>query len=360
MGGRKLAVAAGAAIVVLGMMPRAATADVAQVRAAAEDLGAAQFGVRDDGGVSMDALEVLQVAPGRYVGVSHAPLDGHFRTRIASSSDLRTWHFEATLGIDGAMPSIAAAPGGGYVVADEVGSTLRVLPPIGLPAALTSSTRLWMLQNSQLRFRFSPSLDALLSGRYARIRTVPRRLSPTDEGTPSIAVLRDGPGIAGLRVETGLHAFEDLDADGAPDADRQATGTLRGFRAWSARARPDLDAPFLAATSFHVPFTAPPRANIGDRDGVTLPDGTSAVIAEAQYTPQDFGSWRLFLQSGPGAPAVPLEPRTPGGSRALGNPSLTSVTLPDGRPALVFTAYVFGEGAAPGEAGEVVHVLPLA
>lgn len=360
MGARKLVLAAWVAGTVLAGTPSTAAADIAQVRAAAEDLSAAQFAVRDDTGVSLDALEVLQVAPGRYVGVSHAYIDGHFQARVASSTDLRSWRFEAVLGKDGGMPAIAAAPGGGYVVADEVGSTLRLLPPIALPEALTGPTRLWMLQKSQLRFRYYATLDALLAGRYTRSRTVPRRLSPTNEGTPSISVLRDGPGLAGLRVETGLHYFKDLDGNGTPDADRQATGTLRGLRTWTVRARPDLDAPFLTATAFHAPFTAAPRANVGDRDAVTLPDGTSAVIAEAQYLPQDFGAWRLFLQAAPGAPAIPLELHTPGTSRAAGNPSLTSVTLPDGRPGLVFTAFLFGEGAAPGEAGEVVHVVPLA
>lgn len=327
------------------------------VAAATEDLSSASFGVRDTAGTSLDGLDVLQVGPSRYVGVHHALVGGHFEVRLVSSSDLRTWRPEAVLARDGSQPSIAAVPGGGFVVADEHGSTLRLAPPIVLPESLTGPTRLWLLQKSQLRFRFYPTLDALLAGRFRRSYVAPRRLSRTNEGTPSIAVTRTGPGDAGVRVDVGLHIFADLDGDGLPDADRQATGTMSGFRRWTATARPDLDAGVLAPAGIHPPFTAPPAGSIGDRDDVALPGGGSATIIEAQYVRGDFSSWRLFLRAPGVGPATPLVPVTPGGSSSFGNPSLTDVTLPDGRPALVFTAFVFG--GAPGEGGELVHVTPL-
>jgi len=47
--------------------------------------------------------------------------------------------------------------------------------------------------------------------------------------------------------------------------------------------------------------------------------------------------------------------RTHGGSAAFANPSITAVTSPSGRPAVVLTMFVPGEGAAPGEAGELIY-----
>lgn len=213
--------------------------------------------------------------------------------------------------------------------------------------------------DTQLRFRYYGSLSALMAGKADKTYTAPRRLSPTNEGTPSITVYRDKPGLRGLRVETGLHYFKDITGDGAPDVDRQATGTMTGFRGWKASARADLDRLFLNATAFHGAFTAPVGGSIGDRDEVTLPDGTDAVIAEAQYAPHDFGTWRLFLRDPQGGPITPLTPATPGRSPSLGNPALSVVTLADTRKVLVFTAFIFGEGAGAGEAGTVINVLPL-
>ncbi|MCW3039375.1 MAG: hypothetical protein JWM31_1280 [Solirubrobacterales bacterium] len=358
MTGRGAVLAAlAAAALTAGAVPAARADDAGPVLAAVQDLGGATFGARDQSGAPLDGLDVLQVGPARYVGVHHALVGGHFETHLVSSSDLRTWRREAVLAQDASQPAIAPVPDGGFVVADERGSTLRLLPPIVLPESITGPTRLWLLQKSQLRFRFYPTLDALLSGKATRTFVAPRRLSRTNEGTPSIVVTRSGPGVAGLTVSTGLHVFEDLDGDGLPDADRQATGVLRGFRTWTATRRPDLDAPLLTATSFHAPFTAPVAGSIGDRDDVTLPDGRVTTITEAQYVRGDFSSWRLFLRGADGAAPTLLNPVTPGGSTSFGNPSLTSVTLPDGRPALVFTAFVFG--GAPGEGGPLIHVQPL-
>jgi hypothetical protein len=361
MGARKLGLSGFAvAVLALGGSAPAARADATQARAAAENLATASFGVRDDQDVALDALEVLQVGPSRYVGVSHAYVGDRYQVRLSTSSDLSMWHFERTLAQDGSMPAIAAAPGGGFVVSDERGSTLRVLPPIVLPASVTGPTNLWVLQKSQLRFRFYPSLTALLAGAPDKTFIAPRRLSRTNEGTPSINVFRDGPGVGGLRVETGLHYFKDLTGDGLPDADRQATGTMRGFRRWNVVARPDLDRLFLGQTTFHPGFTAPVAGNIGDRDDVVLPDGESLTVAEGQYDPGNVGSWRLFLRRTDGGPVVPLLPASPGGSRSFGNAALTLITLPDGRPGLLFTAFIFGCDSGPGEAGTVVNVLPLA
>jgi hypothetical protein len=336
-----------------------ARADLATVRAAAEDLSGATFAAHDTAGTSLDALDVAQAGPATYLGVHHTLAGGRFEVRLVRSSDLTRWEPVRTLVQDGAMPAIAAVPGGGWIVADERGSTLGVLPTLQLPPEIAGPTRLWMLQKTQLRFRFYASTERLLAGRPSQRFVAPRRLSVTNEGTPSIAVTRTGPGVAGIHLEVGLHFFAALTGDGVPDADRQATGTLDGMRRWLVAARPDLDAQVLHPAALHPGFTAPPTGSVGDRDDVTLPDGTTATLTEAQYRVHQFGTWRLWLRDPAGGPASPLVPRTPGGSSAIGNPSMTALTLPDGRPALVFTAFVFGEGAAPGEAGEVVSVRPL-
>jgi hypothetical protein len=44
-----------------------------------------------------------------------------------------------------------------------------------------------------------------------------------------------------------------------------------------------------------------------------------------------------------------------GGSTAFANPTLTTITAPSGRHAVVATMFISTEGAAPGEAGELIY-----
>jgi photosystem II stability/assembly factor-like uncharacterized protein len=50
---------------------------------------------------------------------------------------------------------------------------------------------------------------------------------------------------------------------------------------------------------------------------------------------------------------------THGGSTAFANPTATMLRDPEGRDALMATLFVPMEGAAPGEAGSLLYLVPL-
>jgi hypothetical protein len=311
-----------------------------------------RYGARDDRGAPLEGLKAAQVGD-RTVGVYHAPNGaGRFDTFVATSRDLLHWTRRALLDQEASQPTILALPGGSVLVAYEKVAELDVLRRPLLPglAPLDSSP-----DRIRVRFRYYRSVDELLEGRHARQFTAPRRLSPTAEGTPHIigATLRRGL-ISRSRIEVGLHAFQDVDRDGRPDADRRATAVLTDFRRWESRAAPELDAPFMTAGVRHAGFAAPPSGNIGDRDQIVL-DGVRLQLHEAQYVAGDFGTWRPFLLDPRTSFARPLNIATHGGSTAFGNPTVSAVTAPSGRPALLMTMYVFSEGAAPGESGSLLY-----
>jgi hypothetical protein len=84
-------------------------------------------------------------------------------------------------------------------------------------------------------------------------------------------------------------------------------------------------------------------------------DGARLNLHEAQYRPHEFGTWRPFVLD-PAAPEPePLVIRTHAGSTAFGNPTVTELRSPAGRAALLFTMFVFSEGAAQGEQGPLIY-----
>ena len=46
---------------------------------------------------------------------------------------------------------------------------------------------------------------------------------------------------------------------------------------------------------------------------------------------------------------------TDGGSTAFANPTVTALTAPNGQLAILVTLFVPGQGAAPGESGELIY-----
>src|SRR4029453_12821970 len=88
----------------------------------------------------------------------------------------------------------------------------------------------------QVRVRYWTTLDAVLAGRPAREVLAPRTLSACNEGTPSVRPIRPFTDLDSSWVELGFHYHRDCRVD------RQALGTLTGFRAWSAARYPELDA----------------------------------------------------------------------------------------------------------------------
>jgi hypothetical protein len=271
-----------------------------------------RYDARDDTGRTMDAAQIVQPPSGPYLAVYHTALDdGRFHAAIATSTDLRTWHRRHDFGPGTSQPSLAAAEdsGGDWVLAYEKDP------------------------DNHLELRSYSGLTALLTGRPERAFDAPRTLSHCAEGTPDITAAR------GRTVELTGHYRARCDTD------RQLTAVLHGFRAW--RTRPDqrLD---------HAVRACGPRGNIGDRTSLRLA-GRDLVLIEGQLRPDDFESWRLYGYDPRLGRAEPVALRTHRGSHAFANPSATTITTPDGRRALLVSVFVPREGAAPGEAGELLY-----
>jgi len=278
------------------------------------------YDARDDTGRTMDAAQIVQSPSGPYLAVYHTALDdGRFHAAIATSTDLRTWHRRHDFGPGTSQPSLAAEDSG----AEDSGA---------------EGSGDWVLAyekdpDNHLELRSYPGLAALLAGRRERAFDAPRTLSRCAEGTPNIASAH------GTTVELTGHYRAHCDTD------RQLTAVLHGFRAW--RTRPDqrLD---------HAVRACGPRGNIGDRTFLRLA-GQDLVLIEGQLRPDDFGSWRLYGYDPRLGRAEPVALRTHRGSHAFANPSVTTITAPDGRRALLVSVFVPREGAAPGEAGELIY-----
>jgi hypothetical protein len=319
-----------------------------------------RYGAKDNRGAPLEGLKVVQV-DGRNIGVYHSPGGGRFNVHVATSDDLTSWKRRETIDEDASQATIAVLPGGSLLVAYEKTTLVGLLPRPPAPLADLLHNPLKILDHPlnriSLRFRYYRSADDLLDGRAAREFTATRLLSPTAEGTPSItnATLRGGL-ISRSRIEVGLHYF--ANAPGQPEVDRRATGVLTNFRSWEERARPDLDAEILGVKVRHNGFTMSPAGSIGDRDQIIF-GGVRLELQEAQYLPNNFGSWRTFLVDTRGRAPTPLQIKTDGGSRSFGNPSVTELTAPSGRRALFMSVYVFAEGAAKGEAGPLIYYREL-
>jgi hypothetical protein len=295
------------------------------------------FRVLDSLGSSMDALDVIAnpVDPGAYLGVYHMNLGhGRFALRLASSRDLRRWSKIADLAADGgSMGTLRAVPGGGFLLAYEA---QRATQPSGKAAT-----------NVRLRFYRDP--EALLRGRATEEKTLPRRLSPSNEGTPNFRALTWRGSLAESHITLGFHY---LDHGPKLPVDRQATGTLDGG-AWAVTREAGIDRA-LSHMGFH--------GNHGGRRQFSFPKGAKTWrIYEAQKLVNVTGSWRVLLYDIGGRRLKLLGVRTAGGSRSFANPCVAVLPSPhpSGGSALVVTMFIFGSGAGSGESGALVYYQDL-
>jgi hypothetical protein len=284
---------------------------------------ALRYDAHDSAGNRMDTAKVITSPTGGYLAVYH---DGEV-CHLAASTNLMEWTHRAVVDEPATQPTIAATGDGGLLTAAEFNDG----------------------HGGRLRIRHWTSLDALLAGRPAREFLAPRTLSACNEGTPSIRRVSLDAGLDSSWIELGFHYHRDCRVD------RQALGTLAGFRAWSAARHPELDAAIeraAAAVGEQV------RGNIGDRDHLRYL-GRGYDLVEAQGRRGDFASWRVYLYDRAAGTAERLEVVTHGGSTAFANPTATMLRDPEGRDALMVTLFVPMEGATPGEAGSLLYLVPL-
>ncbi|MFC4034808.1 hypothetical protein ACFO3J_25560 [Streptomyces polygonati] len=323
LGALLAAVAAVLAVLVPGP-PAAATAapsdgSRAELRGLIENVtlaDARRYQATDSAGRTMDAAKIIQDAPGHYLAVYHTLLgDGRFHAALATSTDLMNWTFAHDLGAGSSQPTIARTSDGGYVLAWEQDP------------------------GNHIAVRYYAGLAALLAGDAARSFDTTRTLSSCAEGTPNIYSVRLHPDIDHSTIDIGGH----YDAD--CDVDRQMRGTLTDFSSWSATKQPGVDNSLL-----HWGVAG----NIGDRDAITF-QGRPFGVIEGQYSKGDFGSWRTFVYDYSTGNADPTTIRTDRGSTAFANPSITAIRTPDGRNAVLVSLFIPSQGAAAGEAGQLIY-----
>jgi hypothetical protein len=282
-----------------------------------------RYDAHDSAGNRMDTAKVIASPAGGYLAVYH----DHETCHLATSTDLMSWTHRAVIDEPATQATVASTGDGGLLTAVEFNDG----------------------HGGQVRARYWPTLDALLGGRPAREFLAPRTLSACNEGTPSVRRIGPGTDLDSSWIELGFHYHRDCRVD------RQALGTLTGFRAWTAARHPELDAAVeraAAAVGEQV------RGNIGDRDHLRYL-GRDYDLIEAQGRRGDFATWRTYLHDRATGTAERLEVMTHGGSTAFANPTATMLRDPAGRDALMVTLFLPVEGAAPGEAGSLLYVVPI-
>jgi hypothetical protein len=270
----------------------------------------------------MDTAKVIASPAGGYLAVYHSGQVCH----LATSTDLMEWTHRAVIDEPATQPTIASTPDGGLLTAAELNDG----------------------HGGRLRIRYWASMAALLEGRPAREFLAARTLSACNEGTPSIRRITFDPDVDASRIEVGFHYHRDCQVD------RQARGTLTGFREWTPATDPELDAAVQRAAAA---AGEPIGGNIGDRDHLRYMNKDYDFV-EAQGRKSDFGSWRVYLYDRPARTAQRLDIVTHGGSTAFANPTATTLRDPAGRDAVMVTLFLPVDGAAPGEAGSLLYHAP--
>jgi hypothetical protein len=286
----------------------------------------------------MDALDPIEDPAGGYLGVYHTPFGSpagataaKFRISLAHSDDLIHWSPIRVLDRSGAaMPTLRQVPGThGYLLAYQKAQTQT---------------------QTQLRVRYYPSLGALLAGNFSAQRDLPRLFSPYSNGTPNVLSVVWHGSILRSVIKLGFH-YNDSPR-GLPGPDREALGTLRGFRQWTAHTDPSVDE-LLLHDGFH--------GSHGDRRQFSF-DGHRWRIYEAQTSLGNYATWHIVLLDPASGHTYPLTIATDQGafSTSFGNPTAQVERAPTGTgQVLVVTMFVFRTGKAETNTGELIYYQPL-
>lgn len=273
-----------------------------------------QYSSHDHRGNTMDCVKIIKRPDSEeFIGVYHTYIDNVPRVNLAVSNDLFNWTWLHELAYFGSQPTIVVPSDypDGFIVAWEQEPHNHI----------------------QVSF-YSTWLD-LQNGNAQKNYSVAQSLSSCAEGTPNIY---GQPTLD--NIDFGFHFYDNCIVD------RQARGTLKNFNQWTdARAQPNVDNAILY---WGV------KGNIGDRDALSNFRDFAFTIIEGQYTPKDFGTWRVFVFDPQTGNADPVPVTTHGQSKAFANPSMTMATW-KGQSILIVTLFVPSEQSAPGEAGELIY-----
>jgi hypothetical protein len=302
---------------------------------------------------SLAPLKVIQTGDPiyPYLGVFHNQVTTtEFATFAAYSLDLNTWHTIGSIdnvaaGEYGSQPDVRILPDESVLFAEEYNSASK----------------------PQIRVRYygktgaQTGLQLFIADPGAGYEKILPTFSKAD-GAPGFGRIDySGPALSS-KIE--ISHYSNLGIRNI-----QALGTLTtNFQTW-----PDTTDTTINTTNFQtwsdttdttinsLVTNAGGNGNIGDRD-VFRAGSTVYEVVEAQVNPtsgNDFGSWRLFLINRTTSTIQTLSPILVGGAQSLGNPTVSFVTLPDGRPALVFTCFVFSQNNGTTLPGGHMFVYPL-
>ena len=317
--------------------PQAQTSAADRLQRLIEDVpcqssGRVAYDASDDRGDSMSVLDPIPDPAGGYLGVYHTgfrrPGDPFmdFRISLAHSADLIHWtRVEVIDGSGASMPTLRTIAGSqGYLMAYE--KSLAV--------------------GNVVRLRYYPSLAALLAGQFSAQHDLPRLFSPYNNGTPTILWAQWHGALSRSVIQLGFH-YESA-PKGWRGPDREAIGTLRDFRTWSAWADSatdsDLNRQGLAGSH-------------GDWRQFGF-GGSLWRVYEAQTSYNDFGTWRVVLENPTSGQMYSLALRmgTQTVANSFANPVARVEPGPNGQGlVLVVTMYLF---AAPAQ-GELVYYQPI-
>lgn len=276
------------------------------------------FQAKDDQGKGLDCLKVEQAARDRYLGVHHRKRDDGFELCLVESSDLKTWKHKRVVSVNAHQGTIARTGARWLLAWEQTGK-----------------------DGNHLRLEGYASLQNLEKGIVEKSIDVTRTLSTGTEGTPSIDSIAYNRGWDRSVIKLGFHYYRDLDVD------RQASGTLTGFSEWTA-------APLAG---INKPLEPVYKGNVGDRDTANF--GAYAIsLMEAQLAKNDWASWRILARVGQGQ-FKPIDIKTPGNSTSFANPSITALTLPDGRPGAFVSLFLPSQGNHEKESGQLIYAFPV-
>ena len=319
-----------------------------------------RYGLKDSAGMQMSCLHVDAIRGStviwggdKYFGLYHTMVGKQFNVRLASSTDLLTWTFRRTIVENGDMPFLKRVDGD-----DKDGWIM-----------LTHEQ--WMSPNSQLPsqlgFKLFYNESELLAGKHFNSFTAPLSVGAYSklEGTPSIYGVNrtmEG-GLYMVNADIGFHFNE------KSGIDTVAIGRLEKFGPTTVQ--PSLTGQHRADAYDELFIAKGAIGNIGQRaPGIIQGIHINAQEANiGKMPPTIWADWRIWLYFfGPNEGDVPtgaggsrvemLKVTTHKGSTAIGNPSWHLLPCPGmqelvgvGGDCIFVSYFVFGEGAAPGEAG---------
>jgi hypothetical protein len=270
---------------------------------------AARYNAKDSAGNRMDSAKIIADANGEFLAVYHTYVNGKPYVNLAKSDDLQNWVWQVRLSDEngGASQPSLLREGNGFVVAWE------------------------QEPHNHLKFEFFPDETSLLKATATRVFDAPMVFSKCANGTPTLYSATEE------NVDFGFHYYSDCQVD------REARGTMN-WQKFTPTKNPDLDS---AVLRWGV------QGNIGGRTGFVTYKSQIFQFVEGQFKKGDFSSWRIFVVDKQGKYSAQLKMQTRGGSTAFANPWVATVDF-KGKPAVVVSAFIPREGAANGEANELI------